>query len=275
MARPGKMKEELKRLEDERQRIADNVASCMRLTAIGQLAAGVAHELNNPLSVILGYAQSLRHQYSGDQTLQDPLNNMEREALRCKRLVQDLLSFSRLPRPGKVMEDVTQVLEGALSLVEAQSRIRHVDLIRDYSENLPMLSLDRHRIQQLMINLCTNALDAMPKGGQLTISVRIVAVSKEVSGVEIRVKDTGVGISPEIRDRIFEPFFTTKELGKGTGLGLSLVREVVREHDAHMDVTSELGQGTTFSIRLPFRARSVSSRRDGNNIEGPASSKVR
>jgi len=246
------MKNEIKLLKEERERTAHHLSACMRLTAIGQLAAGVAHELNNPLSVILGFSQSLAQQFGDNPSLQDPLNTIEREALRCKRLIQDLLSFSRLPRSGKLMEDIVPVIEGALCLVETQTRIQHVELFREFSDGLPKLFVDRHKIQQMIINLCTNAIDAMPSGGRLTISVRLASKSKEAPLVQIRVADSGTGIAPDIRDRIFEPFFTTKELGKGTGLGLSLVREVVNDHGGHLDLESEPGRGSIFTIKLPL-----------------------
>ncbi len=252
---------------DERREMADRMATCMRLTSVGQLTAGVAHELNNPLSVILGFAQSLKHQYPSPESLHASLITMEREALRCKRLVQDLLNFSRLPRPGKVLENLVQVLEGALSLAETQARLQHVELIRDFPESVPSIYLDRHRIQQMVINLCTNAMDAMPKGGRLIVRISLASMPKEPPHIEIQVQDTGTGIPPAIRDRIFEPFFTTKELGKGTGLGLSLVRDVVNEHGGRLDVSSELGHGATFTIRLPANTRFVSPPPDGNDLE--------
>jgi signal transduction histidine kinase len=247
----SKLKKDLEQLKEERRHTAERLAGSMRLAALGQLAAGVAHELNNPLSAILGFAQSLRRQFDRHESLQASLKTIEREALRCRRLVQDLLDFSRLHEPRKVMEDVIQVLEGALPLVEAQARIQHVELIRDFAEGLPPVCLDRSRIQQMIINLCTNAIDAMPRGGRLTIRARLVPGPKGSPSVEIRVSDTGTGIPLEIQDRIFEPFFTTKDPGRGTGLGLSLVQDVVKEHGAELDLISESGLGTTFFVRLP------------------------
>src|SRR5258706_7815400 len=191
-------------------KLAERMETCMRLASVGQLAAGVAHELNNPLSVILGFAQSLTHQYRKPDSLYTSLKSIEREALRCKRLVQDLLSFSRVPRPGKVMEDLPQVLESALSLVGTQARLQNVELIRDFPDSVPPMYMDRHRIQQMMINLCTNAMDAMPKGGKLTIRVARPAAGKDSPSIEIQIIDSGTGIPPAIYNRIFEPFFTTK-----------------------------------------------------------------
>ena len=242
--------EEVKQLRAERAHTADRIAASMRLIAVGQLAAGVAHELNNPLSVILGFSQSALRQPITDDSLRTSFKAIERESQRCRRLVQDLLAFSRLPKPGRVMEDPVQVSEGALSLVEAQARIQHVELIRDFDADLPMVYVDKHRIQQLLINLCMNAVDAMPKGGRLTVQLKRTQGTPGSAVVEIRIVDIGTGIPAEIREKIFEPFFTTKEPGKGTGLGLSLVREIIKEHDGRLEVISKQGEGTTFVIRL-------------------------
>lgn len=271
MAEFDKLRNEVEKLKEERQNTADRISVSMRLTAIGQLAAGVAHELNNPLSVILGYAQSLSHHLGDHDSLLAALKTIEREALRCKRLVQDLLNFSRLPKPGKVMEDIVQVLEGALTLVETQARIQHVELLRDFTQTLPSVYIDRHRVQQLMINLCTNAMDAMPKGGKLSVRAALVSDTSQAAFIEIAISDTGTGIPQDIRERIFEPFFTTKERGKGTGLGLSLVREVVKEHQGGLEVLSEENRGTTFTIRLPAGTRSVPPQPDGNPIADSSS----
>jgi two-component system NtrC family sensor kinase len=269
MGQSGEMDKLKMQIERDRQKAAHNLAGCMRLTAIGQLTAGVAHELNNPLSVILGFAQSLI-QHPGDRdTMVNSLSTIEREAQRCKRVVQDLLNFSRLPRPGKVLENIEQVLEGALSLVETQTRIQSVELIRELSSDVPLLYLDRHRIQQMIINLCINALDAMPKGGKLTIGVSPSPNSKNPTGVDIHVADTGTGIPPNLRERIFEPFFTTKEPGKGTGLGLSLVREIVKDHGGRLEFWSEENKGTTFTIRLPVRIRTAAQTSDGKDLQEP------
>ena len=166
-----------------------------------------------------------------------------------------------------LLEDLLQVLEGALSLVEAQARIQNVELVRDFTDTLPMMYIDRHRIQQMVVNLCTNAMDAMPKGGYLTVRAALVPRTKGPHSVDIQVRDTGTGIPLEIREKMFEPFFTTKELGKGTGLGLSLVREVVEEHEGSIEVTSDPGRGSVFSIRLPTHSRSAYPRPDGKNAQ--------
>lgn len=231
---------------------AERMKTCTRLMAIGQLSAGIAHELNNPLSVILGYVQSLVHQCVADKSILPALKTIERETLRCKRLVQDLLNISRSHKPLKVFENIEVVLEGALSLVEARTRIQRVVLKREFATNLPVVSLSPYRIQQMLINLCINAMDAMPEGGQLTIRVAIAKSSKNRDGLTIEVTDTGTGISRDVQKHMFEPFFTTKEAGKGTGLGLSLVQDIVQEHSGQIKVKSSLGVGSTFTIWLPL-----------------------
>jgi two-component system NtrC family sensor kinase len=243
-------------LNEEKLRIAERMAFNIRLATLGEVTAGVAHELNNPLSVIIGFAQSAMRWPQEGQSLQTSLKAIERESLRCKRLVQDLLNFSRPLRPGKVMEDPVQITEGALSLLESQARISHIEVIRDFEDGLPMILVDKHQIQQAIINLGLNAIDAMPKGGQLTLKLaRAISKTREAV-VEITVADTGTGIPHDIREKIYEPFFTTKEPGKGTGLGLSLIRDIVKGHDGRLEMASELGTGTRFTIRLSADPRS-------------------
>jgi len=226
-----------------------------RLILLGQMAAGVAHELNNPLTVILGFAQSLVLQPPHDAaSLASSLASIEREAHRCQYLIHDLLTFSRSPKPMRRSENLVNVLQGSLSLVKAQAHICRVQVMEEFSVSPLPVVMDRHRIQQLVINLCINAIDAMPNGGILTVGLSRVQHSQNGPSVEIVIKDTGVGMSPETIERIFESFFTTKESGKGTGLGLSLVQEIVKEHNGSIYVCSEVGKGTSFFVKIPATA---------------------
>ena len=235
---------------EERKRLEHMMLQAEKMSAIGQLAGGVAHEINNPLGVILGFSQNVVKRLPPGDPFEMPLKSIEREAVRCKNLVQDLLTFSRVGKPAKEMIDIKEAVEGALSLVLAQSKVKEVELIKELQE-VPKISANRTQIQQIIVNLSNNAIDAMPEGGKLTICVR---KSMEGQGIEMEVRDTGQGIPEDIRSKIFNPFFTTKEVGKGTGLGLSLVYEIVGKHNGKITLESKVGEGTTFHVFLPFES---------------------
>ena len=237
----------------ERKALESRMAQSEKLSAIGQLAAGVAHELNNPLGVILGFAQSLNRKIADDDAFALPLRSIARESLRCKELVQNLLTFSRQDRKTLEPIELLGVVSSALTLVETQARIRGVELRRELESESMMVSANANQIQQIVINLCTNALDATPQGG----SVTVLCSRRQKDGqawAHVEVRDTGSGIPKAIRERIFDPFFTTKEPGKGTGLGLSLVYELVNHHHGRLDYASEEGRGTSFFVDLPLLA---------------------
>jgi len=220
-----------------------------KLSAVGQLAAGVAHEINNPLGVILGFAQSAARKVEESDLLYLPIRSIEREALRCRTLVQNLLAFSRQSKARMERVDLNETVIGTLSIIEAQGRVKGVEIKAELSRLEPMMA-DKNQLQQVIVNLCNNAIDAMPRGGKIT-----VRTSESGSGgdrmVRLDVADTGTGIPKEIRDKIFDPFFTTKDVGKGTGLGLSLVYEIVQKHGGSIRVESEVGRGSTFIVALP------------------------
>ena len=234
---------------EERQRLEHIALQSEKMAAVGQLAGGVAHEINNPLGVILGFAQSLARRVPSGDIQEMPLKSIEREALRCKSLVQDLLTFSRMNRTDKEAMDLNEAVEGSLSLVSAQTKVKNVSLMRDFNGDLPKIVANKNQIQQIVVNLCNNAIDAMPEGGTLTVSTR-KSSWKNKDAVQIQVRDTGQGIPKEVQSKIFEPFFTTKEVGKGTGLGLSLVFEIVQKHEGQITVESEMGKGTVFTVML-------------------------
>ena len=226
-----------------------------KMAAVGRLAGGVAHEINNPLGVILGFAQSVCRRLPKDDALSLPLRSIEREARRCRTLVQDLLVFSRVSASNPFVEtDVGDVVEASLSLIGPRARIENVDLRVERAEGLPMVMGNANQLQQVVLNLAGNAMDAMPKGGRIDLRTR--ASVKRAGHVEIVVRDTGTGIPEEIRSKVFEPFFTTKEVGKGTGLGLALVYEIVSKHGGLVELESEAGKGTTFVVSLPAGVRS-------------------
>jgi len=237
-------------LEAERRQQQSTWATCAQLAEIGQVVAGVAHELKNPLTVILGFAQRLQRQNVTAPEISDSVVSIEREALRCNRLVQDILNFSRRSPPYKVREDVLEVLNNALALINPLARARKIEARRIFTPNLPSVYLDRHRIQQVLINVCTNALDAMPEGGYLTLEA--LPPGPGDMTLKICVSDTGRGIPLDVRARIFEPFFTTKDPGKGTGLGLSMAQEIMKEHNGQIQIDSKIGKGTKVTLILPL-----------------------
>ena len=234
----------------ERKRLEDQLIQSEKMAAVGQLAGGIAHEVNNPLGVILGFAQGVVAHLKPNDPIEMPLKSIEREAVRCKELVQNLLTFSRVSKAEKASMDLKEAIDGAFSLVLAQSKVKNVEVVKAFSD-IPRIVANKNQIQQILVNLSNNAIDAMPNGGKLTIRIKKTD-RKERDGVEIQVQDTGRGIPPEIRSKIFNPFFTTKEIGKGTGLGLSLVYEMIQKHDGCITVESEVGKGTTFHVFLPL-----------------------
>ena len=241
---------ERKKAEIEKESLTRQLLQSEKMAAVGQLAGGVAHEINNPLGVILGFAQSLLHRLKEDDPILMPLQSIEREAKRCKYLVQDLLTFSRVGKPDKEKCDINDVVKSSLTIVEAQTKVRSVELIKEFGANISETLLSRNQIQQVIVNLCNNAIDAIPEQGKLTVRT----LASKLGGkdyVELQVQDTGTGIPKDIQAKIFEPFFTTKEVGKGTGLGLSLVYEIIQKHQGKIELESEIGKGSVFKVLLP------------------------
>lgn len=220
-----------------------------KLSAVGQLAAGVAHEINNPLGVILGFAQTLARQLKPDDDLELPIKSIEREALRCKSLVQNLLTFARTSRSELTPTDLNQTVEQALSLIAPQAKLNRVAVTTSLGAGLPPVLGNKNQLEQVIMNLAKNAIDAMPGGGVLTLSTELVKESPH-SRVCLKVVDDGEGIRPEVLSKIFDPFFTTKGIGQGTGLGLSLVSEIVQKHGGEITVESRPGR-TEFTVKLP------------------------
>lgn len=247
-----RMKSILSNMQMAKQ-VQEITIQAQKMGAVGQLAAGVAHEINNPLGIILGFAQHLSKQIQKGDPLSMPIQSIERETIRCKELVQQLLVFSRKAKDEHKEEiDLNDTINHALTLVEIQTKTHNVELIKDFTSALPRMMANKTHIQQIVINLANNSIDAMPKGGKLTIQTRKVrAGGKDYAQIDL--EDTGQGMPPEIQKRIFEPFFTTKGVGKGTGLGLSLVYEIVQKNGGKITLESAVGRGTVFHIRWPLQ----------------------
>ena len=225
-----------------------------KLAAVGRLAAGVVHEINNPLATIAACAEALESRASegefGSSTetedLREYLRLIRDEAFRCKTITNGLLDFSRTRAGQQMPVNLSQVIQSAAYLLAHQSRGDRVEINVDAEKDVMLISGDEGQLQQAVIALSTNAIDAMPDGGLLTLRSR-----NEDGCVVVEVSDTGVGISPEHLTGIFDPFFTTKEIGHGTGLGLAVCYGIVTEHGGRLDVQSTIGVGTTFTISIP------------------------
>jgi len=229
-----------------------------KMAAIGQLGAGVAHELNNPLAGILGYAQytlqkARKPGFTPDDfhTCSTYLEYIEREALRCKTIVENLLKFSRGPKAEAEDVDMNKVIKETIPLTGHGLRAHKVNIIENYDPELPIIRGSFNKLQQVMVNMVLNAQQAMPDGGQLKLTTRTKRdENKKPLKVIVEIEDTGVGIPPEILHRLFEPFLTTKQDSKGTGLGLAVSYEIVQEHRGEIDVESQVNKGTKFTITL-------------------------
>lgn len=225
-----------------------------KLAAVGRLAAGVVHEINNPLATIAACAEALESRIDegafntseSEADLTEYLGLIKSEAFRCKTITTGLLDFSRVRTGEREPTDLGDIVRSAAKLISHQKRGKNVEQSIDIVDELPLVSADAGQIQQAVIALATNAIDAMPDGGSLTF--RVFARGNRVC---IDVEDTGLGIPQENVSKIFEPFFTTKEVGKGTGLGLAVCYGIISEHGGRLSVRSTEGQGTIFSIFLP------------------------
>ena len=223
-----------------------------KLASIGELAGGVAHELNNPAAIILMRAERLREERGLSAEGDEDLDAIRRQVERISRIVTALLAFSRQSATCLQPTDANEALRRATLLVEETLRSRSVRLQWDLADQLPAIQADGSRLEQVLLNLVNNAVDAMPDGGLIRLATRVEPASGPPAAVVIEVADTGNGIASEHLPRIFDPFFTTKQVGQGTGLGLSLSYGIMQEHGGEITVDSLPGQGTRFGLRFPL-----------------------
>ncbi len=219
-----------------------------RLALIGQLAANVAHDLNNPLQGIVTYSYLLLESETCAPEERENVQKIVVQANRCRDIIRALLDFSRQKKPDKTLCDVNNLLTACVSLVERQALFHNIEVHLDLEENLPRVILDPSQIERVFLNLIINAAEAMEGNGQLFLSTRH---DREGNCVEVEVKDTGPGISEENLEKIFDPFFTTKETGHGVGLGLAISFGIIKEHNGNISVESTPGKGATFTVSLP------------------------
>jgi two-component system, NtrC family, sensor kinase len=240
-------------IEAQESRYKHLVIQTEKLTALGRMAAGIAHEINNPMGGILVYTTMLMDQVPEGGPLREGLDVIAQETLRCKRIIQELLDFSRERPPLKKMSDVNSVMEKALRILENEFRLRRIQLEKKLSPGLPPAFLDANQIQQVFMNILINALEATQERGKVKVVTR---PGPDGETVIVEILDNGCGIPSENLAKLFEPFFSTKD--KGTGLGLSVSFGIVQNHQGQIDVSSLPGSGTHFSITLPVQAKEAS-----------------
>ena len=236
------------------QELRENQAQLIqaeKLTSLGQMAASIAHEVNNPLAGVLVYTQLLAKKIGGDtlskEVALDYLSKMETELTRSSKLIRNLLDFSRQSTPSLRGVNANEVIDRAFNLIAHSAQMQNVEVIKDLSPTLPEVMADFDQLQQVCTNLILNAIQAMPDGGRLTLRTSLDSNDQ----VKIEVADTGIGISQENLQKLFTPFFTTKKEVKGVGLGLAVSYGIIQRHKGRIEVQSEEGKGSTFTIYLP------------------------
>ena len=254
----AKRNEELRLLNEALFESQRQLSHSEKLAAVGQATTEMGHQIGTPLNSISGYIQLILQDGNLQPKDRDRLKIIESQLDRLDDSVKNLLSFTRQPKPQLKSLEVNEVLEELIHLSEPWFLARSVKLATHLSPNLPPILGDSTHLQTLFLNLITNALDAMPKGGVLTIKTRQVLPppsSKDRRWLEISMTDTGIGITEESKKRIFKPFFTTKKMGEGTGLGLAICEEIIKEHSGRIGIESEVGKGSTFFISFPVIER--------------------
>ena len=252
----NQMTENVKRSKDQLESTVDTLKTTQaqliqseKLSGIGEFVAGVAHELNNPLTSVMGFAELLKHTDTNPQH-QKQLDMIHKSAMRCTKIVQSLLSFARRHQPERKLSSVNELVEGAVEFLQYQLRTSNIEVTTRLDSQLPKTMLDPHQVQQVFLNIINNARQAIeahqPKGR--------ISITSEHCGQNIRVtfQDNGPGIPEGHLSKVFDPFFTTKEVGKGTGLGLSLCYGIIREHGGTITVRSRPGEGAAFVVELPI-----------------------
>jgi two-component system NtrC family sensor kinase len=231
---------------EELKKINDQLFRSEKLASLGKLAAGVAHEINNPLTGVLTNSSLLLEDLEDGDPRKEDVQVIVNETIRCREIVKRLLDFARQTKPQKKLSDLNALIENIILLVRNQSAFRNIIIKKVLDPSIPEVMVDADQIQQVFINFILNASEAMQNGGQLVVETRLTTAK---DFIEIKFTDSGGGISEKDKRRIFDPFFTTKQ--QGTGLGLSISHGIIERHGGKIILDSALGKGTTFTIFLP------------------------
>ena len=240
------------KLRQQAQELEQQLIASGRLVSLGEITASMAHEFNNPLGIVMGFTQDLMSETDPSHPHYRSLKIIDEESRRCEKLIQDLLQFARPKSTDLCPTDVKQVLEKTLGLVSNHLYKQKIEAILQIEDNLPKIYADPQELEQVLVNLYFNAIDAMPEGGALTVGAKLSLGAPQLpQEVAITVSDTGFGISPEDLPKIFLPFFTAKKK-HGLGLGLPICDRIIKNHGGRINVESQPGHGTTFEIYLPL-----------------------
>jgi len=240
------LEQKVEKRTEELITVQAQMAQSAKMASLGRLAAGVAHEINNPLGGILTFSMLALEECDEEHPMRQNLEIIVKQTLRCRETVKGLLDFARQSSQAASRTDINAVVDKTLSLLEGQSIFQNVRTIRSLQPSIPPASIDAGQLQQVVVNIVLNAVDAMEEAGTLTVETCAVPDSGQVL---VKIGDTGKGIPSDIMPYIFEPFFTTKKVGKGTGLGLSIVHGIVTRAGGKVEVKSS-PRGTTFTVRL-------------------------
>jgi two-component system NtrC family sensor kinase len=238
---------ERKQTEQDKERLQEQLRHADRLATIGQLSAGVAHELNEPIGSILGFAQLIQKYPKLSEQVKSDIEKIMKASLHAREVVKKLMLFARQLPPQTTRVNLNQIVEESLYFLESRCAKEGIKVVRLLSSDLPKVTADPAQMTQVLVNIAVNAIQAMPNGGKLKIQTK--ASGKFVS---LTIEDTGIGMTENVVKKIFLPFFTTKDTGKGTGLGLPVVHGIVTSHGGSINVDSKVGQGTRFKIQLPI-----------------------
>ncbi|MFO7686039.1 MAG: ATP-binding protein [Desulfobacterales bacterium] len=252
-------------IESQQTKYNHLILQTEKLSALGRLAAGIAHEINNPLAGILLYSSNMLKKAAPDNPFRHGLEIIVRETTRCKGIIQELLEFSRHKAPKKCPASINGIVEKALSIVDNELMLRHIKVEKHLAANLAEILLDGNQMEQVLINLLLNAAQAIDKNGRIVIETRLDPCRRlEI----VEITDNGCGIAPMDATRLFEPFYSNKNTG--TGLGLAVSYGIVRNHNGHIKVASKLGGGTRFTIELPVDGSSGADAADRGTPHGSA-----
>jgi two-component system NtrC family sensor kinase len=256
------MTHSLRRRDEQIHRASESkLLQSEKQASIGRLAAGVAHEINNPLTGVLTFTHLLLKRKDLDEEMREDLATIASSTERVREIVKGLLDFSRQTQMRPQLVDINELVKHTITLVGNQALVKGVMLCFNPQEDLPKRTVDKNQMESVFINILINAIDSTPKGGHIVVTTSM-GLPGEIKpypkkGIEISITDTGSGIPPEHLNKLFDPFFTTKEVGKGTGLGLAVSYGIIEKHGGTIRVKSKVGEGSTFFIWLPLEDKEI------------------